>query len=415
MELDCEAELTFGSYQVELRLNKNVSSIVVVLAGIGSDFSKEPEFDFKGISGSLNHHSFIYIRDNSRSWYTNTNGWMSLVEFLQGVTLEIPGSTVTLLGSSMGGAGVLRLVKYIKAKRVIAISPRSTLKADFDIRNAEVVEAVENPELLDYLPATIGVEYIVLFSIDDYEDTLHAARLPFPSYWVRGGHNIAYTFKKLGLLEVFFRALCDNISSLESMGFYNSTISTFDCALRKSSELLDISACDESIIPEYLFDSWYQREIINYPRGHFSGHLFYPAHCLSRIAGAELRKYLFYGWSHLEEWGVWGIGPVHTIGFRLIENPSGIGIYVNISFTVFKPAPEYEQHIVVLLNGDCVFDGFLKDDRCMLSFSTSAKNNSIVILTKSHVSPTDFDIASDDRSLSVGIEEIFFKPMFRLE
>lgn len=414
MELNSDADLTFGVYQIQLRLNKHPSSIVIVLAGIGSDFSKAPEFDFQGVGASFTNHSFIYVRDNSRSWYTSSNGWIGLVYFLQ-ECITGNSSKVILLGSSMGGAGVLRLAKYIKADRVVAISPRSTLNADFDIRNAEIVEAVENPELLNYFPAAIGSEYIVLFSIDDYEDTLHVARLPFTSYWVRGGHNIAYTFKKLDLLDVFFEALCVDPSLLESLGFYRSTASTFNSALQRNNDIFERSECDENVIPEYLFDSWYQKELIKCAIGKSNGHPFFPVHYLSRVAGSELDRYLFYGWSHLEEWGIWGIGPVHTFGFRLFGNSSQLNVYVNISFAVFKPSPDYDQQVIVLLNGSCVFNGYLKDNRCLLTFPAAEKENSVVIITKNHISPDNCEMGSDTRSLSVGIEEIFFKPMFRLK
>ena len=135
-------------------------------------------------------------------------------------------------------------------------------------------------------------------------------------------------------------------------------------------------------------------------------------HYLSRVAGVELERYLFYGWSYLEEWGVWGIGPVHTLGFQLLDHGRDFDVHVNIMLAVFKPNPEYEQHIEVLLNGEAVFDGFLSNERCLLTFPAAAKDNSIVILTKNHISPAECDIAGDDRSLSVGVEEVFLNPVF---
>src|SRR6185437_1297434 len=45
----------------------------------------------------------------------------------------------------------------------------------------------------------------------------------------------------------------------------------------------------------------------------------FPAHAALRVAIQDLPRYAIYGWSHVEEQGMWSLGTHHVIRLRIMD------------------------------------------------------------------------------------------------
>lgn len=103
-------------------------TLFIALAGVGNTKNDTISYEFKATMDrlGLDCHS-IYIKDLSRSWFNKEDGWDDLVLFIRECILLNEIEDVCIIGLSMGGFGAIILSSYIKARRVISFSPRSSI------------------------------------------------------------------------------------------------------------------------------------------------------------------------------------------------------------------------------------------------------------------------------------------------
>jgi hypothetical protein len=370
------ASMKFGVYEVEISL-RDSQRLIVSFAGIGDIDSGEMPYEWQDSLSDWNDNiSYIFIRDTSRSWYTNESGISSLAQWLNELIFDLNISYSIGFGLSMGGYGALILDSLVKFDLTVAISSRTYLgrESQFDNRLTELSELVTSSQKTNAynLLRDVG-NYIFLYSIDDINDMMHASRLYFikpqnvKMFSTRGPHNIGYNEKKIrGLKPLLSWLFLDNCASplegfkpftldtaviastLEKMNFPESiTASAYEeyfqhIAPADIPELILVSCAQHSLdshIRTCLTHDRHQREsIFSSSRLHLS-----PIVSLSHLTVNSFARNLTLGWSDPEEDGCWAIGIWHFIEGSIID--SGIGPYqLRVDYRVYLP-PESSQTI----------------------------------------------------------------------
>lgn len=412
----------FGAYQVATGKITNSNKLVISLSGFGAitgEIPFESVNSFKNLSPSV-----LYIKDNSRSWYTNRDGLEDLVCYIKSFIASNSITDVTTYGISMGGFGAALIAYKINATRAIALSPRTLIgeMCNFDQRNKEYAERLRDIEYDDMRDLiTQHTKLTVIFSIDDPFDSAHAARLKNTSanvFGYRGEHNIARTLKNRGLLEHFLQACLLDELNPKDYGFFNPPAETLKLGLAKitNQHTKDLHKIFEHIpdelVPIYMYEDLKARWLDQYfeslpvPFISVDSAIAFPAHPLLIAENRDIVPYLGIGWATPEEFGVWGVGKHHTINIRLTDLPSQGKIRLLLSFRVFRSSAAPTIVANYACNGRPPATVIERDGIHHVEFICSDKLLNISIHTPNPVRPIDYSINSDGRPLSVALTSI---------
>lgn len=414
----------FGAYQVATGKITDSNKLVISLSGFGAVTGEIP---FESVNSFRNlSPSVLYVKDNSRSWYTNRDGLEELVSYLKSFIDSNCITDVTTYGISMGGFGAALIAYKINACRAIALSPRTLIGTicDFDHRNKEYIEKLKDIEYDDMRDLiTKNTKLIVIFSIDDPFDASHAARLKntlATVFGYRGEHNIARTLKNRGLLERFLQAcLLDELDPNE-FGFCEPPAEALQLGLawitNNRSENLHQSfeRTSDQFVPTYMYEHLKARWLEHYfdslpvPFISVDSVIAFPAHPLLIAENKDIAPYLGLGWATPEDFGAWGVGKHHTINIRLTNLPEQGKVRLFLSFRVFRSTVAPTIDVSYTCNGRppaMVTEG---DGSHLVEFTCSDTLLFINIHTPNPVRPVDYGINNDSRALSVALTSIKF-------
>lgn len=153
-----------------------------------------------------------------------------------------PDVDVTSYGFSMGGYGAMLGAPALKATRVVAVSPQSSIDPTavrFERRYGPQWAAMSGWK--HDLPATVKgdtAEYIVCFDPLHKLDSKHEARLPKPAGYTRclihgAGHAGLQTFVEMNIQQVFFDLLNGTATPAEMRRAYRANRANSFRYLRK--------------------------------------------------------------------------------------------------------------------------------------------------------------------------------------
>jgi hypothetical protein len=419
---------TFGDYQAGIAQITDTSRLVISLSGFGPANGEIPFESVHSLKSLTLNPCLIYVKDNSRSWYTNKNGFDDLITFLKEFISQNKISDISVFGISMGGFGAVLLANKLNANRAIALSPRTLIgpKCTFDSRNKEYMDHlfdIEVDDMRDLLSENSHVT--VLYSIDDPFDAAHAARLKDTSAKVlafRGEHNIAKTLKSKGRLDKFMEACITNKLAIEDYGFF---IAPSELLLLSLNKLLPDSVPTANQVlkemsPEHIPDYLYRDLQSIWIAKHFSAPYSkqvpyesataYPAHPFLTAEGPRVSPYLGIGWAGPENFGVWADGVHHTLKLRMTSMPANGEVRISIALRTFSDerAPKIiaEYHC----NGELPVKSETSGLMQVVTFLATEPYVEITIYTPNAVRPAELGISGDKRMLSVAILGITIEP-----
>lgn len=421
----------FGVYEAAIGQRANSEKLIISLSGFGpaeGDIPFESVHSFKNVTL---HPNLIYVKDNSRSWYTNKDGFDELVLYILDFIKNNQISDVTTFGISMGGYGAAIIAKAINAKRAIALSPRTIIgpKCNFDNRNKIYTDKINNTVFDDMRDLiTPGLSLTVIFSIDDPYDSTHASRLMDTSAKViacRGEHNIARTLKNRHQLDSFLESCITDDLNLAEYGFFSPPPESLILGTNRlvadsvgvTSQLL--RSTPDEYVPNYMYkelkELWVERYFKNPPQPYAALDLVsaYPAHPFLVAEGPEVASYLGIGWAGSEHFGVWGDGKYHTIKMRMTSMPPSGLIKLSLSFRIFRAEnlPDIERSY--FCNGMVPDSQETKDALQIVEFNVSEPFVEISIYTPNAVRPSELGLSNDNRQLSIALLSIKSQPSAR--
>ncbi len=414
----------FGDYQIATGQISESNKLVISLAGIGSPSGGVPFESVKSFMNLQTKPNLIFLKDNSRSWYTSDHGLDDVVSYIQNFIKTHKISETTTFGLSMGGFGAALLAKKLKADRAIALSPRTLLgpKCKFDTRNKEhsnKLSEIKYDDMLSLLTAHTALT--VIYSIDDRYDSAHAVRLLNTTARLvayRGDHNIARSLKERDQLESFLGDCISGKLTLKKYGFFEPSHHAFALALSKvnvsPAGLTDalLSKTPDEFVPEYLYPELQGRWLIEHlerpstPYIPVHAAVAYPAHSYLCAEKRKVAPYLGIGWDAPEEFGAWGIGKHHTIKMRMVAMPSNNKIKITLRFRVFKSQAATPIKVAYLCNGEAPTSIHTEGTNQIVQFIARHPTIEITVLTPNPVCPEKLGINSDKRSLSVALLSI---------
>lgn len=433
--------LTFGDYEVKCILRRN-EKLIISFAGIGDLAYNVPEYEWvESLAAWNDNYSYIFIKDNSRSWYTSQNGIDELCLWLKEFIAEISYKETIAFGLSMGGYGAVIADSKVGFNLVITMSSRVFVggEATFDPRlemlSSKVPVHPNNSALNLFRPDGV---YVYLYSIDDLCDMMHAVRLfgaNRPNVRLlktRGQHNIGYNLKKTSSLEVLFDWMfiqrCEtthfafdpftNITfeiatTLEHMGYPRSlTYETYEGLL---------SQYPVEHIPRILLDDILQHStddaIESFKHSQQLSQMSCSEHAevhrLPLVAYCYLRpeefaRNLRFGWSGLEDNGCWAVGKWHCIQGHVIglKSPQNA---LRIEYDVYLPMGKTQVLKFYLHNADTlILETFHEnEDRSGVAVIPFSGNFlSILIETPYFTSPQLNGLGEDHRNISLFVKSI---------
>lgn len=222
---NAESVERYGNYELAIEPGTS-SQALITLSGIGDMSSGHIAFEFReSMRAALGSVHGLFLRDTRRSWYNDPHGWEQLLSRLRDYLTDNQIRDITCFGLSMGGFGALILASELPVTRVVAMSPRTLLSPQpyFDRRNRDLLDRIDTLSHADALARLNPfVDYTLLFSIDEPEDTLHAFRAlcsPVRLLATRGDHNIGHTLRMAGQLPAFMQAMMSGSTGLSSPEF----------------------------------------------------------------------------------------------------------------------------------------------------------------------------------------------------
>lgn len=442
------ASIKFGVYEAETSLCES-KSLIISFAGIGDIDNNEMPYEWHDSLRDWNDNiSYIFIRDTSRSWYTNEDGISSLAHWLTNLITDLKIINTIGFGLSMGGYGALILDNMVKFNLTIAISSRAYVGKEslFDGRLSELSDQISNCQksnARDLLRE--NGNYIFLYSIDDMNDMMHASRLYFIKpenarmFSTRGPHNIGHNEKKIrGLNPLLSWLFEDNCSSrLEGFKPFTQHTATIASTLERLNfpETLPAAAFEEYFqyidpvdLPELVLASCVQHSLDTWIRSCLiqneieSKDIFSSARLrsspivsLSHLTVDCFSRNLTLGWSAPEAEGCWATGIWHFIEGSIIDNGNGNGTYqLKIEYRVFLPPDScqtinfYDQNGQILLQSTHRNDG--DDSGTVFIPLRSQPSFQILIETPNPLTPSAFSQSEDTRNLSIFITSLAVIP-----
>lgn len=423
-----EPTVKFGVFEGLIK-NKKSENLIISLSGFGDLREEHIKFECQNsIDEALPDTTAIFLRDTSRSWYTNTDGFEKLVEFLLGFIDSNQIKETTIFGVSMGAFGAVLLAKRLKAKRAIALSPRTLLgkNCTFDDRLLDYSSKILNFDNHDMRNLVDGIpEVTVIFSIDVKEDAAHAVRL-FGSQarllCCHGEHNIALTLKQRNQLVSFFRdSTSGNMNPVEFQFFeltseLGKLIYETTHINNKKNVLELIARLPESQTPSFvqreLYSFWMARFLTNTQESFrpFEALYAYPAHTGQTLQGPQITPYLGKGWARSEPFGSWGIGKHHIVRFKVTDLIPGKKVLVVLNFRILRHDSIPRINSYFFINGVAI--DYPQNDSNTLQIESLVDESlvEIFIHTPNPMSPSKAGISADDRELSVALLKIAIYP-----
>lgn len=414
-----------GVYETLVK-NKFSKKLIISVSGVGDIEKNEIPFESQSsIEAGVPDVSSIFVRDISRSWYTNEHGFDGLIEFLRSFIEHQQITDVTIYGVSMGACGALLISKYINANRAIAISPRTLLgeSCTFDRRILDLSSKVKSPRHPDLAKIDFrSTQVTIIASIDTPEDAVHASRMVATNAKVlgaRGDHNVAHTMRLKGLLSELIKSSVDGLIIPEKFGFFELSA---DFATSVTMHVVDHIGLDsipnlhnipDNQIPQYMLRFLYKKWIYNYLNSpqdsNFEKLHAYPAHIGQVLEGPSLTPYLASGWSSPEDFGIWGIGHYHSIRFDLVDYNLGDQILIAAYGRVFTHSSIPPIELVGYVNGRKCIDAKLSSHTYQFESMVYEPNVQIDFFTANPISPSSAGIGADSRNLSIAITKILIE------
>jgi hypothetical protein len=432
--------LIFGDYEVKCIL-RGTAKLVVSFAGIGDLAIDAPEYEWmESLTYWNSEHSYIFIKDNSRSWYTSQNGINELCLWLRKFILEVRYAKTIAFGLSMGGYGAIIADSTVHFDLVITMSSRVFVGADalFDPRLANLssnVPALANNNSLNLIRS--AGTYIYLYSIDDPCDMMHAVRLfgarkpNIRMFKTRGQHNIGLNIKKTSSLNLFFDWIFTNC---ETGYFQFEPFTRIDFEIATALERLghpsdfsyDIynalfSRFPVESIPRVILDNFLHhsmdRAIDSFEPIAFSTEMTCTEHAevyqlplvaYCHLGPEEFARNLKFGWSDFEGNGCWAVGKWHciqghVIGLKTTQNA------LLIEYDVYLPTGTSQALKFYLNNRDTLIleVNHKNDERSgVVAIPFSQRFLSVLIETPNFTSPQVNGLSEDNRNLSLFVKSL---------
>ncbi len=415
-----------GVYE-SLTNNKSSKKLIISLAGVGDLRLDEIRFESQAsIAEGVPEISSIFVRDTSRSWYTNEDGFDGLVEHLRTFIDQQEITDVTVYGVSMGGYGAIVLATYINANRAIAISPRTLLgpSCKFDPRLYDYASKLK--DIRHEALSTLSFEDLnvtIISSIDIREDAAHASLMVGTRAQVLGAHgehNVSLTLKQKGLLPDFVRDCTKGSIDTEKYGFFEisedlAKLIDLDIIKKNQKETMQlIDNIPDSHAPSFAHKSLYRKWLNNYIESsdgrNFETRHAYPAHTGQIIDGSNLIPYLESGWAGPEKFGVWGVGLFHSLRFELIDMPKGGRALIVVNARAFIHANVPPVKLIAYINGVKSSDTTCTTDQIQFEAVVCSPMVKIDLYTENPCSPYSAGISDDRRELSIAITKISIYP-----
>ena len=117
-ELECAAPLSL-TY-----MKGRGHTLVVSLAGVGTNPSEPPPQEFFAIGSQRGEHHVLFVSDASRSWLNGPEIAERIVTAIETAAKLSDAKRIVALGNSMGGTMALLLARLTRIDAVIAIAPQ---------------------------------------------------------------------------------------------------------------------------------------------------------------------------------------------------------------------------------------------------------------------------------------------------
>lgn len=437
--------MKFGVYEVETFLT-NSHRLIVSFAGIGDVDSDDIPYEwYDSLVNWNNGINYVFIRDTSRSWYTNENGMAPLIQWLGNLISERNISNTIGFGLSMGGYGSLVVDSMLKFDLTVAISSRAYIgrECEFDQRLIELSERLANPEKMNVhnLFRDEG-NYIFLYSIDDMDDMKHASRLYLTKpdnvsmFSTRGSHNIGHNEKKIrGLNRLLTWLFSDNcISQLDGFKPFTRDTAVIASMLENSTPPGTITSAmyneyfqyiNPVDLPEHALATCADRSLDSYIRSWITQGGLESDSILTRsrlhlcpivtscyLNIGSFSKNLTFGWSQPEEDGCWATGIWHFMEGSIVDG--GDGPYgLKMEYRVYLPPNSHQTINFFDRNGiqlQSVHHENGRDSGNVLIPLGESRLFQILVQTPTPLMPSDFANSEDNRELSIFITSLAVIP-----
>ena len=245
--------MRYGNYEIKVKYGRKKDScfkprLVVSFSGVGKEGtipgSREIIWEFEGTFSDDDETHVVFVRDCSCGWYTDSEEFFQVIEFLEYYMRTNGIKNASSLGLSMGGFGALLLSAYMDLDNVVVFSPQTLVgkgpENSLDRRYDKIIERASHAVSGDLGPLSFRANNVYVFAgEDDWLDVWHTIRISgktnVNAYLVpKADHNTARYFKGKYNLRGIIRDLISGdcaasslvaLSSLdklpESAGFYH--------------------------------------------------------------------------------------------------------------------------------------------------------------------------------------------------
>lgn len=184
-------------------------TLVVSLAGVGTQRSVQPPAEFFRMSSQSGRNHVLFVSDASRSWLNGPGLADRIVAAIEAAVVDHGIRRIVALGNSMGGTMALLLASLTRIDAAIAVVPQVSVHPDRVPEERRWMffrkKIAEWPFVAVEKLATENTEMTILHGGSD-DEIVHLDRFPrdakarhfvFPSL----DHNLAKSLRKSGMLE----------------------------------------------------------------------------------------------------------------------------------------------------------------------------------------------------------------------
>lgn len=347
----------FADYALKVHVGKS-DQLIVAFSGVGNVASGEVHFEWgNSLINACEAAHIIFIKDNSRQWYTQQAGQAAVVDYLQQYILKHGIQKTLAFGLSMGGYGALVFASLMTFDQVVALASRACVGkwADFDTRNKALMQAIPESALSRITSDWINPRshYVFISSRDQVNDLKHFMLLKqlFPDadfYSTRGDHNLGHEMNLRGAMKPFLHWLSGGCVDPSPLGIEQAHPALFELAdllHKKHLQCLGAGLLQQVFpdfppeeLPFFLLDAWVQTELVKDKK--LSA---FPAPCFTSVAAGALRSYLGLGWYAPDTRGVWSQGWRHQLRGWVIsaggDREKSFRLHLHLEF-FFPPADQ---------------------------------------------------------------------------
>lgn len=191
---------------------------VIAFAGLAQLIGGMTTFNFmnslKGVNANV-----IFVRDPARTWYNGPiegigRNSREIARKLGELVSSLSTKQLYLLGASSGGFAALAYAKELKATRVLAFSPQTSISVDYlnsvgELRWIKLISRIKSPSIVDASPLiaeATRLECHLIVGSRMQLDTVYAERLRanrnIHFHYVNSGHNPAQYLRKRDKLSI---------------------------------------------------------------------------------------------------------------------------------------------------------------------------------------------------------------------